>query len=132
MPVLAPRRSIVVRRQLDLEAPAFAGLPAGFAQVIGGGAQSRCGVVDDVAAAAVEVDGQMNWVWPKAPAQDPLSFSRGMSPRSAIFSAAINSPRKYCGRREFEQARVVKDCTSGHFPVSWPKSDSTPQIAAMA
>ena len=74
----------------------------------------------------------MNCVCPNAPAQEPLSFSSGMSPLSAIFSVAISSPRKKAGRAEFVQASVVSDCTSGRLPISRPKSDSMPQIAAIA
>jgi hypothetical protein len=40
-----------------------------------------------------KVDG-MNWVWPKAPAQEPVSCSRFTSPASTILRASKNSPRK--------------------------------------
>ena len=36
----------------------------------------------------------MNWVWPNAPAQEPASFSAGMSPLSMIFKVAVSSERK--------------------------------------
>ncbi len=41
----------------------------------------------------------MNWVWPKAPAQEPVSREGSMSPRSMILRVAISSPLKKSFRR---------------------------------
>ena len=73
----------------------------------------------------------MNCVWPKAPAQEPVSREASMSPRSMILSVAINSVRKNSRRRWPEQASVASDCTRGILPRFLPKFDSTPQTAAM-
>ncbi|GJE60068.1 hypothetical protein MPOCJGCO_2178 [Methylobacterium trifolii] len=73
----------------------------------------------------------MNWVWPKAPAQEPVRRSGAMSPRSMILRVAISSPRKKSRRRLFEQASVASDCTRGILPRFLPKFDSTPHTAAM-
>ncbi len=73
----------------------------------------------------------MNWVWPKAPAQEPNRRSGRRSPRWMICSVASSSPLKKALRRGARQAPVESACTSGQRPLALPKSLSTPQTAAM-
>ena len=70
----------------------------------------------------------MNWVWPKAPAQDPTNRSAGTSPAWMMRKVSISSPRKNSWRRPMHDS-VVSDSSNGRFPKTLPKSLSTPQTA---
>ena len=87
--------------QADLVPPFHARNPTALAQIGGGRAERVGDRIDEIlAAVAIEVDATlrnvdgMNWVWPKAPAQDPLNWAGSMSPCWMILSAAMNSERK--------------------------------------
>jgi hypothetical protein len=69
----------------------------------------------------------MNWVWPMAPAQEPIRRARGNSPEAMILRAAISwSSAK--SRRRPSAARVAMDRTTSKSPCMAPNPDSMAQM----
>ena len=62
----------------------------------------------------------MNWLWPMAPAHEPIIASGVVCPSSRIVRACSNSPRKKALRRP-SWARVASEAMTGKPPVTRPK-----------
>ncbi len=69
----------------------------------------------------------MNWVWPMAPAQDPLSWLRGNSPEPMIRSVAMSSPSAQSRRRPWA-ARLAMERTTSKSPWMAPNALSRDQM----
>ena len=70
----------------------------------------------------------MNWVWPMAPAQEPLSCARGTSPDPMILRAAISWPSAQSRRRPCAASEAMERITSKS-PWIAPKPLSLAQTA---
>jgi len=57
----------------------------------------------------------MNWVWPMAPAHEPIMWPASMSPAWMIFRAAMSSPRAQASRRP-SKPRVASALSVGVLP----------------
>lgn len=70
----------------------------------------------------------MNWVWPIAPAHEPVKFRGVVSPFCRIFSAAISCFSKKAPRRP-SKASVESASITGMSPMRVPYLLSRPQTA---